>query len=157
MRQWLVLAVVVNSMVSHASAQPAAKVLVSDLKNPESVVLNSQGQMFVSVMGVPDRDGDGAVMKIDNGKAVPFASGLDDPKGLIALQRWLFVTDKTKVWRIDETGKAEVFAPASAFPTPPLDLNDLDVDLESGTMYVSDSGNGQGGVGRSIGSRRRGR
>ena len=52
-------------------------------------------------------------MNIDDGKVVPFASGLDDPKGLVALQRWLFVADKKRVWRIDETGKAEVFDPKS--------------------------------------------
>ena len=32
----------------------------------------------------------------------------------------------------------------SSFPTPPLYLNDLDVDLETGILYVSDSGNQQG-------------
>ena len=78
------------------------------------------------------------------GITVAFASGLDDPKGLIALQRWLFVADKKRVWRIDESGKAEVFAPTSSFPTPPLYLNDPDVDLETGILYVSDSGNQQG-------------
>ncbi len=87
--------------------------LVKGLTNPESVVLNPQGQMFVSVIGERERDGDGAVVNIDDGKVVPFASGLDDPKGLVALQRWLFVADKKRVWRIDETGKAEVFDPKS--------------------------------------------
>ena len=53
---------------------------------------------------------------------MPFASGLDDPKGLVAFQGRLFVADKNRVWRIDGAGKAEVFAPASAFPTPPLYL-----------------------------------
>ena len=144
MRYSLGLALVVCVTVSRAGAQQTPQVLVTGLTNPESVVVNPQGQMFVSVIGERDRDGDGAVVKIDDGKAVPFASGLDDPKGLVALQRWLFVADKKRVWRIDETGKAEVFAPASSFPTPPLFLNDLDVDLETGTLYVSDSGNRQG-------------
>jgi glucose/arabinose dehydrogenase/sugar lactone lactonase YvrE len=144
MRYWLGLALVICMTVSRAGAQQTPQVLVRGLKNPESVVLNPQGQMFVSTMGEPDRDGDGTVVKIEDGKIVPFASGFDDPKGLIALQRWLFVADKTRVWRIDDSGKAEVFAPASAFPTPPVDLNDMDVDLETGMLYVSDSGNGQG-------------
>ena len=144
MRYSLGLALVVCVMVSRAGAQQTPQVLVTGLTNPESVVLNPQGQMFVSVIGERDRDGDGAVVKIEDGKAVPFASGLDDPKGLVALQRWLFVADKKRVWRIDETGKAEVFAPASSFPTPPAVLNDLDVDLETGMLYVSDSGNRQG-------------
>jgi glucose/arabinose dehydrogenase/sugar lactone lactonase YvrE len=145
MRYSLSLALVVCVTVSRAGAQQTTpQVLVTGLANPESVVLNPHGQMFVSVIGEPDRDGDGTVVKIEDGKVVPFASGLDDPKGLVALQRWLFVADKKRVWRIDESGKAEVFAPPSSFPTPPLYLNDLDVDLETGMLYVSDSGNRQG-------------
>jgi sugar lactone lactonase YvrE len=144
MRRWLGLAVMVYSAVTRGSAQPVPQVLVRDLKNPESVVVNEQGQMFVSVIGDRDRDGDGSVVRIEGARAVPFASGLDDPKGLFALHRRLFVADKKRVWQIDETGKAEVFAPASAFPTPPLYLNDLDIDLETGNLYVSDSGNRQG-------------
>ena len=144
MRFSLSLAFVVCVTVSGARAQQTPQVIVTGLANPESVVLNPQGQMFVSVIGERDRDGDGTVVKIEDGKVVPFASGLDDPKGLVALQRWLFVADKKRVWRIDETGKAEVFAPPSSFPTPPLYLNDLDVDLETGMLYVSDSGNRQG-------------
>ncbi|AGA30974.1 PQQ-dependent sugar dehydrogenase [Singulisphaera acidiphila] len=147
MRQSLGLALVVCSAVTQAGAQPPPKPVVTGLTKPESVALNSQGQVFVSVIGESGRDGDGAVLKIEQGKAVPFASGLDDPKGLVAHQEWLFVADKDRVWRIDGKGKAEVFAPASAFPTPPLFLNDLAVDVESGTLYVSDSGNRQGGEG----------
>src|SRR5262249_16162743 len=77
-----------------------------------------------------------------------FATGLDDPKGLGSFDKWLFVTDRTRVWRIDGEGKAEVFVPASAFPSPPQSLNDLAVDVETGILYVSDSGNrqGQGGA-----------
>jgi glucose/arabinose dehydrogenase/sugar lactone lactonase YvrE len=144
MRRSLSLALVVYSAVLVAGVEQQPKVVVSGLSNPESVVINPQGQVFVSVMGVPDRDGDGAVLKIDQGKSVPFASGFDDPKGLVAFGEWLFVADKHQVWRIDGKGKAEVFAATSAFPTPPLLLNDLAVDVESGTLYVTDSGTTQG-------------
>jgi glucose/arabinose dehydrogenase len=144
MRKVLGLALVMCSAATQASAQPPLKIVVTGLTNPESVVMNSQGQVFVSVMGAADRDGDGAVLKIDRGKSVPFASGFDDPKGLVAYQQWLFVADKHQVWRIDGAGKAEVFAPAAAFPSPPLLLNDLAVDVESGILYVSDSGNTRG-------------
>jgi hypothetical protein len=106
-------------------AQPPPKAVVTGLTNPESVAVNTQGQVFVSVIGERDRDGDGAVLKIEQGKIVPFASGLNDPKGLVAHQQWLFVADKNRVWRIDGEGTAAVFAPASAFPTSPLFLNDL--------------------------------
>jgi glucose/arabinose dehydrogenase len=144
MKRLLGLVVILCSEVGHVNAQPAPTPIVTGLKNPESVVLNSQGQLFVSVMGEADRDGDGAVLKISQGKAVPFASGFDDPKGLVAYQQWVFVADKHQVWRIDSDGKAEIFAPSSAFSGPPQLLNDLVIDVESGTLFVTDSGNGQG-------------
>ena len=148
MRQLLGLALVVCSSVTQASAQPSPMVVVTGLTNPESVAVDAQGNIFVSIIGERSRDGDGAVVKIDHGKAVPFASGLNDPKGLVTFQGRLFVADKNRIWRIDGAGKAEVFAPASAFPTPPLYLNDLAVDVESGTLYVTDMGDrqGQGGA-----------
>jgi glucose/arabinose dehydrogenase len=147
MRRSFCPAVVVFGAVSQAVAQSPPTTIVTGLTNPESVAVTAQGEVYVSVMGERARDGDGAVMKIEQGKAVPFASGLDDPKGLVSHQKSLFVADKTRVWRIDATGKAEVFAPASAFPTPPLALNDLAVDVENGTLYVSDLGRqGEGGA-----------
>jgi glucose/arabinose dehydrogenase len=118
--------------------------IVEGLRNPESVVVAPDGRIFVSVIGEFDKDGDGGVFLIDKGKAVPFATGLDDPKGLAAWNEWLFVADKTRVWRIDRKGKAEVFAARGAFPRPPVFLNDLAVD-ERGNLYVSDSGDFDGG------------
>src|SRR5207302_2180437 len=41
-------------------------------------------------------------------------------------------------------GKATVHIPASAFPVMPKFLNDIEVDVESGTLYVSDSGDLEG-------------
>ncbi len=125
-------------------AEPLPKPLVAGLKNPESVVVGPGGKIFVTVIGEFDKDGDGAVMVIDDGKAVPFATGLDDPKGIAAFQRWLFVADKKRIWRIDEKGKAEVYVAEGAFPTPPMFLNDIAIDPESGILYVSDSGDLQG-------------
>ncbi len=141
------IALIVVGFASLAEAQQAAQVIASGMKNPESVVLNSRGQMFVSVIGEAGKDGDGTVVKIEQGKVVPFASGFDDPKGLVVHDRWVYVADKTRVWRIDSNGKAEVFAPATAFPTPPLFLNDLAVNVENGDLYVSDSGDRKGGAG----------
>jgi glucose/arabinose dehydrogenase len=142
------LAFVVWGAVTQASTQAQPVPVVTGLSNPESVAVDVQGNVFVTVIGERDRDGDGGVLKIEQGKAMPFASGLDDPKGMVALDGKLFVADKTRVWRIDGQGKADVFTPASAFPTPPLYLNDMAVNIEDGTFYVSDSGNrqGQGGA-----------
>jgi glucose/arabinose dehydrogenase/sugar lactone lactonase YvrE len=135
----------------HACAEPVLaggktplKPMVTGLKNPESVAIGTDGRIYISVIGEFDKDGDGAVMVVQDGKAVPFAIGLDDPKGLIAWRDWLFVTDKKRVWRIDKKGKATVFAAAAAFPSPPVFLNDIDVEPQSGTFYVSDSGDTKG-------------
>src|SRR5439155_26417171 len=41
---------------------------------------------------------------------------------------------------------AEVFVPATSFPTPPQGLQGLTVDPESGTIYVGDLGDGNGTI-----------
>src|SRR5262245_36610096 len=83
-----------TSMVSAEGKLP--KPLVSGLKNPESVAVWN-GKIYVSVIGEFDKDGDGAIVEIRDGKAVLLVSGLDDPKGIVAFQQWLFVADKKRV------------------------------------------------------------
>ena len=130
------------------SAAEPPKPFVTGLKNPESVIVGPDGKMFVSIIGEFDVDGDGSVAVIQDGKAIPFATGLDDPKGMAIFGPFLYVADKKRIWRIDAKGKAAVFVPASAFVKSPLFLNDLVVDPESGMLYVSDSGDlkGNGGA-----------
>ncbi len=135
------------------SAAELPKPLAKGLVNPESVVVGPDGKIYVTVIGEFDKDGDGAVVTIENGKAVPFVKDLDDPKGIALFQNWLFVTDKTKVLRINrQTGKSEVFVDAAKFPTAPAYLNDIVADPEFGpfgatTVYVSDSGDHKGSGG----------
>lgn len=126
------------------AADFSPKPLVEGLKSPESVAVDVEGRIFISTIGEFDVDGDGAIMVVEDGKAVPFATGLDDPKGLVAYDGNLFVADKQHVLQIDKEGAVKRFAPANAFPTTPKFLNDLAVDAESGTLYVSDSGDLQG-------------
>jgi glucose/arabinose dehydrogenase len=131
-----------SAPLTRAGELPAP--LVTGLKNPESVAAGPDGRIYVTCIGEFDKDGDGAVYVVDNGKAVPFATGLDDPRGLVAFQnqfqKGFYVADKQRVWRIDLKGKATVFAAADAFPKPPVLLNDITVDPQSGTVFVSDSG-----------------
>jgi glucose/arabinose dehydrogenase len=145
-RAWLLGLLFLLTPAAAVAGDQVPKPLVSGLKNPESMVVGADGRIYISEIGDFGTDGDGRIMVIDKGKAVPFATGLDDPKGMVAWQRWLFVADNQRVWRIDPKGKAEVFAAAKAFPTPPLFLNDIAVD-EQGTLYVSDSGDLKGGGG----------
>ncbi|MBO0696927.1 MAG: PQQ-dependent sugar dehydrogenase [Zavarzinella sp.] len=140
---WLVVAAFI-------AVRPAAaglpKPLVTGLKNPESVCVGLDGRVYVTTVGEFDKDGDGAVMVVQGDKAVPFATNLDDPKGLATFQGNLFVADKKKVLRIDRKGKVTVLADEKAFPVPPVFLNDLAVD-EYGNLYVSDSGDLKGAGG----------
>src|SRR6516165_4613677 len=76
--------------VPAAAKAPLPKPLVEGLKNPHSICIGPDGRIYVSVMGELQKDGDGAIMSIRDGKALPFATGLDDPKGLVAFQNWLF-------------------------------------------------------------------
>lgn len=120
--------------------------LVGGLTNPESVAVAPDGKVYVSVIGEREK-ADGMIARLENGKAVPFATGLTDPRGLAAYQKWLFVADNDRVWRIDAAGKPTVLAGPDAFPTPPKMLNDVAVDPESGTVFVTDMGDRKGSGG----------
>ena len=145
----LILSALFLALAPFASAKDAPKPMVEGLKSPESVAVGPDGTIYVSEIGEFGKDGDGRIVTIKNGKIVPFVDGLDDPKGIVVFSKWLFVADVTKVLRIDlMSRKVELFAPANAFPTPPMFLNDITADPESGTIYVSDSGDlkGHGGA-----------
>jgi glucose/arabinose dehydrogenase len=124
--------------------------IASGLKNPESACAvlpagpNAKEVIYVTQIGEFNKDGDGSVVRIEDGKAVPFAAGLDDPKGICAFNGNLYVADKTKVLRIDAKGTVDVYADADKFPTKPIFLNDVVIDIETGILYVSDTGNPDG-------------
>ncbi|MDM0111321.1 SMP-30/gluconolactonase/LRE family protein [Variovorax sp. J22R133] len=113
---------------------------VKGLATPESVLVGSDGRLYVSEIGEFGKDGDGKVSVIGkSGTVEPFAKGMDDPKGLAAFKNTVYAADKVRVWKIDKQGNATVFAKAEDFPQPPMFLNDLVVDGK-GNLYVSDSG-----------------
>ena len=133
-----------------ALAADPPKPIVSGLKNPESVAVGPDGRIFVTCIGERDKPGDGAVMVVKDGKAEVYVGDLDDPRGMVAFQQWLFVADNTRVRRIDtKTGKADVFADEKDFPTKPVMLNDVTTD-QFGTVYVSDSGDREKGSGGAV-------
>lgn len=127
-----------------ATADVFAAPLASGMKNPESVCVGPDGRVFISVIGEDGRDGDGKIVVLDDGSVKTFAAGLNDPKGMAPYRDMLFVADKDRVWRIDKDGQATPFAPPNSFPRNPRFLNDLAVDPESGTVFVSDSGSFDG-------------
>lgn len=131
------------------SMQASALTTIKGFSSPESVLIGTNNTIYVSQIGESGKDGDGSVVIIKDGQIIPFASGLDDPKGLAHIGQFIYVTDKTKIWKIDRKGKAKVFTPAKAFPKPPKFLNDLTTD-KRGNFYVSDTGDTDKGGGGAI-------
>lgn len=147
MPRLLILVSVFLITVPASAGDRLPRPMVTGLKNPESVAVGPDGRIYISEIGEFGKDGDGRILVIDeSGKAVPFATGLDDPKGMVFWQKTLFVTDNKRVCRIGPNGKVTVLAAKEAFPTEPLFLNDIAVD-ERGILYVSDSGDFKGNGG----------
>ena len=110
------------------------------LATPESVVVGPDGRIYVSEIGEFGKDGDGRIAVIGkSGKPQPYAEGMDDPKGLATSGGNLYVTDKSRIWKVDKQGHASVFVRVEAFPQPPMFLNDIVAD-SGGNLYVSDTG-----------------
>ncbi len=109
--------------------------------NPESVVQDAKGDIYVSEIGEFNKDGDGKIVRISvDGKLSTFSSGMDDPKGLTFHGKSLYVTDKNRVLKVEPNGKWAVIGSTMAFPQTPIFLNDIVADA-SGNLYISDSGN----------------
>ena len=108
----------------------ASKQKVTGLKTPESAVQAKNGRIFVSEIGEFGKDDDGQISEINSaGTARVFASGLDDPQGLAVIGEYLYVTDKTKILKINfKNANTNVFVAARAFQSPPQFLNDLEAE-----------------------------
>jgi glucose/arabinose dehydrogenase/sugar lactone lactonase YvrE len=130
-----VIAAAVLGFIGGAFAADA-KPLVTGLKNPRAVAVGPDRRVYVTVCEDPEKAGTGAVMAIENGKVVPFASSLDVPSYLVAWQNWLLILDKECIWRIDRKGKAERFVRLADFPEKVDELSGICVD-ERGMIYVT--------------------
>jgi gluconolactonase len=147
-RSLALLAVFLAAVLSSAiGAEPR---LVKGLASPESVLVGPRGDVYVSQIGEFGKDGDGSIAKVEpDGTITVFAAGLDDPKGLAHDGVHLYVTDRDRIWRIDQSGVATVFVNRAAFPLVPKFLNDI-VHDGAGNLYVSDSGDISKGGGGAI-------
>lgn len=144
--QWMTVAAMLLGVSNAVHAHDSK--IVKGLKTPESAIEGADGKIYVSEIGEFGKDGDGQVSVVDaQGNLKVFATGMDDPKGLAIVGKYLYVADKARVLKVAPDGTWEVFVHAEGFPIKPQFLNDMESDSK-GTLYVSDSGdlmNGKGG------------
>ena len=151
----LTLLVVLGLLPAQLLAQKEASLgaplrVIDSIPGPESVAVGPDGAWYVSAFGKFDNGADGAVYRVDpqTGKPEVYATGLEDPCGVIFVGSTLWAADRKGVYRVSR-GKAELVYPAKDFPRPLHFLNDLAVG-HSGVLYVSDTGdstaNGHGAV-----------
>jgi gluconolactonase len=125
-------------------AQAGEPKTIRGLKNPESAAVGSDGKVYVTVIGEREKKGDGSVAIVDrSGRITTFATGLDDPHGVVIVGDSLFIADVKVVWKVDANGKVEVYLGPEDFPRLPGYLNDIAYDGK-GNFYVSDSGDRAG-------------
>src|SRR4051794_38132048 len=151
----LTLLVVLGLLPAQLLAQKEASLgaprrVIEAIPGPESVAVGPDGAWYVSAFGKFDNGPDGAVYRVDpqTGKTEVYASGLEDPCGVIFVGSTLWAADRKGVYRVTRD-KVELVYPAKDFPRPLHFLNDLAAG-HSGELYVSDTGdstaNGHGAV-----------
>jgi len=106
---------------------------------PESITKGFNDNYYVTLMNGSE-DGDGEVVEISKNGVRVFASGFNDPKGIVFLKDHLFLSDLTTIWKVDYNGDANVFITKDDFPEEVLFLNDVAVDAEGNGIYVADMG-----------------
>ncbi len=128
------------AVVGCQTAQTPSKLAVG--ANPESVTRGFDGDLFVSLMG-PTRkagDGDGKVVRVHGETVTDFATGLNDPKGIVFAGGFLVTADFDTVWKIDAKGNKTVLAGPKDFPVAPTFLNDVEVEPSGKSVLVTDMG-----------------
>lgn len=138
-----VLAVVIASSVAHVPPAGADEAPVTiSYENPESTYFHA-GTWFIANLGGYDvdpseKDGNGFISRIGPDEVVStrWVEGLDSPKGMRAHKGLLWVTDIDRLVAIDiASGKVKqtIALKGATF------LNDVDVDVATGHLYVTDT------------------
>ncbi|MDO6518107.1 SMP-30/gluconolactonase/LRE family protein [Zobellia uliginosa] len=106
---------------------------------PESITKGFNDNYYVTVMNAKE-PGDGEVVEISKKGVKVFAKGFDEPKGIVYLNGELYFSDVTRIWKLDEKGKAHIFVDKSDFPETVLYLNDVSLDAQGKGILVADMG-----------------
>jgi glucose/arabinose dehydrogenase len=140
----LFIALTFDTAQPNIAGEPKPRTLIGDLKLTTSIAVAPNGRILATDQSDADR---GKIVEVKDGKPNLFAAISDEISGLASYQQWVFTAGKKGIWRIDSKGKAEIFAPASAFfSEPPQFLYRIAIDHESGTLYATGSDNTKGGA-----------
>jgi len=141
LRRWNIAAVVLVAMAITATLEPVTADpaiptgVVTGLNGPESAVWDqATDAWYISVGGF---SGSGGVMKLDSGSDTPevFVDGMSGPQGVSIHEGFMYVADGDHVQVIDMADPANQLS----IPTGG-GASDLDIDPETGDIYVSDLG-----------------
>src|SRR5215207_4510617 len=117
-RALVVLAVTLVS--GAAEAQILSSIAVGP--RPESISRGFGGKFYVSIQGPSGALGvlDGEVRQLDiaTGVVTPFATGMENPRGITFTGKFLVVADQQRIFKIDGAGNKSVLAEAAQFPFP---------------------------------------
>jgi DNA-binding beta-propeller fold protein YncE len=133
------ISVIAMFSLSGCTQQPEIQFPIKIGVNPESITKGFNDNYYVTLMNGSE-DGDGEVVEISKNGAKVFVKGFDEPKGIVFLKDHLYLSDLTRIWKVDINGNASVFIKKEDFPEEVLYLNDVAVDAESKGIYVSDMG-----------------
>jgi sugar lactone lactonase YvrE len=111
---------------------------------PESITRGWGGKFYVSIQGPSGALGvfDGEVRQLDinTGVVTPFASGMENPRGITFTGSFLAVADQLRVFKIDQAGNVTVLAEGSQFPFPVNFFNDAATEEGGKAVYVTEMG-----------------
>ena len=133
------ISVIAMFSLSGCTQQPEIQFPIKIGVNPESITKGFNDNYYVTLMNGSE-DGDGEVVEISKNGVKVFAKGFDEPKGIVFLKDHLYLSDLTRIWKVDINGNASVFIKKEDFPEEVLYLNDVAVDAESKGIYVADMG-----------------
>jgi hypothetical protein len=133
------ISVIAMFSLSGCTQQPEIQFPIKIGVNPESITKGFNDNYYVTLMNGSE-DGDGEVVEISKNRVKVFVKGFDEPKGIVFLKDHLYLSDLTRIWKVDINGNASVFIKKEDFPEEVLYLNDVAVDAESNGIYVSDMG-----------------
>lgn len=105
---------------------------------PESVCRGFGGKLYVTMIN-GEEEGDGGINVVDDeGNVSEFCRGMNSPKGIAFLGKYLVTADETTMWKVNAKGKVEKLVDASDFPEAIEFLNDVAADRDRQGVYVAE-------------------